>query len=293
MAASNSLASTTVNKDGDLADSPKKSPEIKTRLLVGEGNFSFTRVLLEQHPFKKEEIVATELKKDYQKFYVKPEDSGEDEPGYDTEALEYRQRVKNCLKELKSISNLTLQFGIDATKLNTHYKGRRFHRIYFNFPYRSERERTADMVKDFFISARKVQEEGDQILLTLVCRLGNEEKTAEEHRIYWHGLTYGIVKASEAGGYRLIKKRRFSDSTNNEDPHRYGKMKSDNKYIHECTDSLRSCHFTDDARQYVFEKVERFEYNKADIVYSEEDRDCRYPCFNEDMDTSSDTDDES
>ncbi|CAM2707566.1 unnamed protein product [Rotaria socialis] len=288
MAASKSRASTTENKDGDLADSPNESPEIKTRLLVGEGNFSFTRVLLEKHHFKNEEIVATELKKDYQKFYVKPEDSGEDEHGCDTEAPENHEKVKNCLNELKSISNLTLQFGIDATKLYTHYKDRRFHRIYFNFPCTLDMYQTAKMVEKFFISARKVQRRGHQILLTLVCRLGNEEKTAEEHRIYWHGLIYGIVKASEAGGYRLIKKRRFSDSTNNEDPHRYG-----NKYIHECTDSLHSCHYTDDARQYVFEKVERFEYNEADIVYSEEDRDCRYPCFNEDMDTSSDTDDES
>ncbi|CAF3428103.1 unnamed protein product [Rotaria socialis] len=289
MAASKSRASTTENKDGDLADSPKKSPEIKTRLLVGEGNFSFTRVLLEKHPFKNEKILATELKTDYE-IYVKPEYRGDGEHRYKTRARENHEDVKNCLNELKSISNLTLQFGIDATKLDEHYEGRRFHRIYFNFPCAPDMTETAKMVEKFFISARKVQRRGHQILLTLVCRLDSNNETDEEQRIYWHGRIYGIVKASQAGGYRLIEKRRFSDSTNEKDPHRYGKMKSGNKYIHERTKREESCGYAEDARQYVFEKVKRFEYNEADIVYIN-----RYhnPYFKKDMDNSPNTDDES
>ena len=115
----------------------------KSRLLVGEDDFSFTAALRKKHAFKEETIVATELR------------------GSDELIEKYRMRrieFEDLLRRLEEL-RVQLQFGVNAENLHVHFN-KRFHRIYFNFPYTTKRVEadkasdTAPMLGMFFQSAR-------------------------------------------------------------------------------------------------------------------------------------------
>ncbi|CAF3295923.1 unnamed protein product [Rotaria socialis] len=195
-----------------LPDLTKKSTTRKKRLLVGEAH----------------------------------NDSDNEETSDDDEISEESEEIKTRMENFKKITNLSVEFGIDATKLHLHYKGQLFHRIYFNFPYTTQYE-TADMLRNFFTSAAKVQKFGHLILLTLVYK-PHEDYNPEQKvggRKFWHGYVYGIVDASEAGGYLLIGKREFSCPGKG---HRYP------GYKHSQTNRSTSSRSAENARQYVFER---------------------------------------
>ncbi|CAF3228624.1 unnamed protein product [Rotaria socialis] len=232
---------TTTASDDSPATNNNSSVK-KTRLLVGEGDFSFTDALLEKHAFTREEIIATELR------------SKED-----TIRLYKNDGIQRRLRYLEKKPNVTIQFEIDATQLHVHYKRQQFHRVYFNFPC-TDILGTLKMLRDFFQSAAKVQDVGHRVLLTLVCLPGDEKKTADDHRKYWHGYVYGMVNASQSAGYRLIQKRRFNDSEKKF--RRYG-----NKYVHRLTYGPKSSKHAKDARQYVFEREQRSVKYRENKIY--------------------------
>lgn len=222
----------------DVSSSQTTKRDKKIRLLVGEGDFSFTAALLERHNFSGECIIASELR---------PQD----------ELIKmYGVELEERLVTLQQLG-VELLFNLDATKLHLHEHFKRVHRIYFNFPYtnqpvnRNQPSDTARLLRDFFASAAQVQKQGDRILLTLVY------KKKSSKREWWDGHTYGIVSASRENRYELVSKRRFSDSTKG---NRYA------DYTHQETNRKESSENAKDARQYVFERVTHLSKLKSKTI---------------------------
>ena len=112
-------------KRGRKSNSP--SPIIPFRptdkiLLIGEGNFSFTRALLVDPPAELEHFPATSITA----------------TSYDSEETCYTKysNAKGIVETLRTRGAEVL-FGVDATKLHKcpAFKGRRWDKIVWNFPH--------------------------------------------------------------------------------------------------------------------------------------------------------------
>lgn len=88
----------------------------KNRLILGDGDFSYTKALIEKHTNHNlsENITATELKmrSDIENSFHESSD---------------------CLRYLENCG-VSLEFGVNATKIHEIYHGIRFERIQFNHP---------------------------------------------------------------------------------------------------------------------------------------------------------------
>lgn len=111
-------------KGKDKANPPAVVPFRATDkiLLVGEGNFSFTRALIVDPPAALQ--------------YLPP--SNVTATAYDTEEeclLKYPE-AREILQVLRE-KNVEVLFGVDATKLERHpaLKSRKYNKIVFNFPH--------------------------------------------------------------------------------------------------------------------------------------------------------------
>lgn len=209
--------------------SPSHTTDSKKKicLLVGEDDFSFTAALLERHRFRDEPIIATEIRLREELIDM------------------YGGDMEDRLSDLQELG-VKVIFEIDGTKLHKYFQDEHIHRIYFNFPYtsarvtRNEPSDTARMLKEFFASAVQVQDIGDRILLTLVYKADIRDQE------WWHGHTYGIELAAHASLYELVGKRCFSSSQKR---NRYS------GYTHRETNQNSSSQNSENARQYVFERV--------------------------------------
>ena len=218
-----------------------KPKKYKKRLLLGEADFSYTAALLRKHPTTKNIIVATELS-DFQELDYK-----------------YSSTFQHNLETLKEL-NILIEFGVDARSIHQRY-GSNFNSIHFNFPHDGSnfKDRTLPkIIADFFTSAAKIQEKGDQIHIAL------PHSPKDDKNKFYQGYVYDIYLASLRAGYTLIKKRKFNDK-------RYP------GYKHRITTRGSSAEIADEGREYIFSKEAVTKQEKEFILKNKPPR--SYPVY--------------
>ncbi|EGG19109.1 hypothetical protein DFA_02355 [Cavenderia fasciculata] len=193
-------------------------------LLTAEGNFSYTKSLLDRYSHLKgfgESITATE--------YTKQLDAS----------------IIPVTKQLEE-KGVKIMLGVDGREIGQIFKGERFNIIQCNCPFGGSSERDRDEFKtftlEFFQSASELQKPGDRIHFALDQSKGywKERKTF----IYIERQRENpIVKGSINANYKLIRKRRFGE--------RYPKYRHKKTYSNESF--LKD---TSVIREFVFEKVD-------------------------------------
>lgn len=156
----------------------------KKRLLVGEGDFSYTEAVIKKHekthPKLPAAMTATELLK----------------PAKGTPV-----RVLELMKK-----GVEVLFGVDAQQLHIRFRGKRFKRIHWNCPFggtsNEERVQFKNVIPEFFKSCAQLQLPKDRVHVTLM------QGSADE---YWKTRQQEnpIVKGATEAGYLLIRKRLF------------------------------------------------------------------------------------
>ncbi|HVX00251.1 MAG TPA: Rossmann-like fold-containing protein, partial [Candidatus Babeliaceae bacterium] len=151
----------------------------KSRLILGEGNFTYVEALLKKHKAKHpnlgEAITATE---------------------YDLGCLERnKERIEALRKEGVYIPDVP----VDATQISYQFSQRRFERIHWNCPFlgttTEERSRLRNQVLPrFFQSASEMQEPGDRIHVALAQEKDLSSGRSFPYRYERQG-EYGIVRA--------------------------------------------------------------------------------------------------
>lgn len=186
-----------LNRLKSSVDSPKnllpKTQRYKKRLFIGEGSseeaFSYTEAIINKHkhthPNLGKSIIATEL---------------ESPKTYD--------EIEDRLAYLTS-KGVTIRFGINGTALEKDFQGQKFKRIHWTCPFGGgsdiAKEQFKTVMPAFFRSASSLQDIKDRIHVVLACRgKGKWSKTRQEEN--------PIVLGATAAGYRLIRKRAFSEA---------------------------------------------------------------------------------
>lgn len=179
-----------VKKSCELSGCEKMLREIgssscKTRLIIGESNFTYTESLIHEHFITHSElassIIATAL--------VAPTDV-------------------TTLKRVDSLreKGVAIQFNVEAKEINNIFLGKRIERIHWNcLNEEGTSKEKGDLKKiiiDFFKSGSELQEVGDRIHITLFQDPANWTTSQIES---------GIVKAATLSEYRLIRKRLFQE----------------------------------------------------------------------------------
>lgn len=220
-----SCDSTQTKPDLPREEQPEK--KCKQRLILGDGDFSYTEALINKHinthKLLVRAIVATELT---------------DVPEFEVDVKIMNQRSER-IKSLKE-KGVRVLFRIDGRELheNPQLKGERFKRIHWNCPFRWSTitdEEFIQVIVGVFQSCSKVQLNGDRIHITLLQ--GECDEDWKQCRQYVHN----IVKGSVQNGYKLIRKRRFGRD-------RYP------GYQHRKGDDLEELHLAAVHREFVFEK---------------------------------------
>jgi Domain of unknown function (DUF2431)/Pretoxin HINT domain len=127
----------------------------KKLLLVGEGNFSFSKSIVSQSTASEKALVtATEY------FPLNQLD------GYKnvSEGIDPLQNV-NILQQ----NGVRVLGGIDATKLSSHFPDEKFSTLMFNFPFvdgAGKVNRTKDLLKSFINQADRITESGGYVYIT-------------------------------------------------------------------------------------------------------------------------------
>lgn len=219
----------TTEADGYETDTeikPKKM-RLRRRLEVGAGDFSFMSALIkkqqEHYPDFAKSIIATVYEKNKNELVEKYPDSVETN-------IEYLRNV-----------GATLHINADARRLH-HYKnfqGKRFERIHFNCPHDGSdyKEQTLPpIIRDFFASAKTLQQEGDRIHMALPKPPGTE------YNKFYKAYIYDVYNAARNAGYRLMTKREFGSD-------RFP------GYEHKETKKNQSAAVTENLREYIFEKT--------------------------------------
>ncbi|MBS0648016.1 MAG: DUF2431 domain-containing protein [Verrucomicrobia bacterium] len=211
-----------------LNDNP---PPLRKRLLLGEGNFSYIVSLLKKHrlthPNLGTAITATEI----------------DNKLYDS----YSLTIHNLRKD-----GALVLYGVDASKIDAHFKGKRFERIHWNCPYIVPLEELRKLISKFFQAAHSLQLTGDRIQMALA--INGKGQKPDDYYATRQTAYYNIVSAATTVGYRLIGKRRF-DVTRYPD------------YLHAKTGKEEG--FDCLKREFIFEKVnlrEKLEIPSRDIA---------------------------
>ena len=205
---------------------PEKNKPKKTRLLIGEADFSYAVALIKKHPgvCKQEIITAT--------AYEKLNDNPHDDTSTNLKILSEHQ--------------VEVLHGVDATKLaeDNRFSNKKFDRITFNFPHDKSNyeDRTLpELISSFFKNASQLQNDGGVISMAL------PEPPYEEgvgNRPFYHGYIYEIYDACQGAGYGLEKKRGFIKNGNK----RY------EGYEHRVTGKNQSAGVTQNSREYHFVK---------------------------------------
>ncbi|XP_063974995.1 ferredoxin-fold anticodon-binding domain-containing protein 1 homolog isoform X2 [Diachasmimorpha longicaudata] len=130
-------------------------------LLLGEGNFSFSRSLLKHN--LKIQVTST--------CYESSAISGE---------------AENNIKCLET-QGVSVLLGVDATRLSEHVvlKSQKFDKIIFNFPHccsKMRLDKNRKLLRDFFVSSGSLLEPNGQILVTLCNGQGGTLRDAPRRR---------------------------------------------------------------------------------------------------------------
>lgn len=230
--------------DGYIADvesekiQTAKPIHYKKRLILGDGNFSYSRALSKKQQEKglehfPEALTVTE--------YANQETLTNTYSSTETE-VDFKNFNANLCALLaqgaKAIGD------VDATKIDQAFRDKRFKRIHFNFPYYNDNKsspaqkkaKTRELVGNFFESAAKIQEPGDRIHMALV--------TGFRDPVWYENATYGVGDFCERHGYVYIKKHGFIDGTKKRYP----------GYFHVKTASNTSVETAEKGREFIFEK---------------------------------------
>ncbi|CAM4806289.1 unnamed protein product [Rotaria magnacalcarata] len=209
-----------------------KSRRCKTRLLIGEGDFSFTSSLIDKHevthPNLRKAIIATDLKATHLQKLSKDQDKKK--KVLEKRIVDLKQRGVNVL------------FGVDAKEIHQTFKGRRFKRIQWNCPFgestSTARKEFTDTIPKFFQSCSRLQLPNDRVHVTLM------QKSDE----YWkeRQIENRIVHGSATAGYRLIRKRSFGTP----DKKRYP------NYTHVKTNTTKPYNAGGEENEFIFEKTD-------------------------------------
>jgi len=246
------------------------SGQHKSRLFVGEGNFSFTEAFIQKHDKAAghdedsslaHSITATDLPSCIQcisclvksarqmKLNENTESEGtsseidEDPDGLGTK-WKTTHPCEDHLPIVKRIENLHKQgvdivLGVDATTMSTKFEGRKFDRIHWNCPHDGSNFRNQTlppMIDQFFKESSKMQNPGGCIHISI------PQPSAQEG--FRQGYVYDLSKGARKAGYALVKKRNFEKD-------RYP------GYQHSQTNSFEKASVTDKGvREFVFEKVD-------------------------------------
>jgi hypothetical protein len=197
--------------------------KLTKRLLIGEGDFSYTEALLNQHQQSHPQLGSALVATGY----------GPIMPSALARCQALEQRGVKVLQ------------GIDGCKIDEVFKEKPFKRIQWNCPFggksSSEREAFKAVIPQFFKSCAAMQEKGDRVHVTLV-----QAKDSD----YWkeRQKESSIVLGSTSTKYRLIRKRRF-------DTNRYP------GYTHTKSDGT-PCNLGDEKREFVFENIGSMDVEK-------------------------------
>ncbi|WP_316359556.1 Rossmann-like fold-containing protein [Candidatus Neptunichlamydia sp. REUL1] len=193
------------------------SRKTKKRLLVGEGDFSYTEALIKKHQKTHQTLARTITATDL----FSPPEGGE---------------VQNRLSFLEE-RGVKILVGINGAELHRFFPKKRFQRVQWNcpFPEAKKREGFEKRIPDFFLSCAKLQLPKDRIHVTLMQHDNEYTITRQKEN--------PIVLGSTRAGYRLIRKRVFGES-------RYP------GYNHVKTKSSERYNAEGKEREFVFEKVE-------------------------------------
>lgn len=160
----------------------------RSRLFVGEANFSGVTALLEKHknrhPNLGRSIIATELKP---------------EP------------IQSEREAILEHHHVTVEFGFDGTKIheNPLTRGKIFERIHWNCPHDGSSYKAQTLpaiIKEFFSSAKQVQLDGHRIHITLAQPIEGWDKSS-----FYQGVVYNICDAAQSNAYTLYAKRPFGN----------------------------------------------------------------------------------
>ena len=239
----------------------------KTRLFIGEGNFSYTQAFIQKHDKKAghnaesslaHSIISTELVSkihcsmcdfvsSFQDQYISsPESESASTPLGQTSSCDDCSSIISRIENLKSMG-VTVFLGIDATSLSTYdaFKEKKFARIHWNCPHDGsnfQNQTLPPIILRFFEECSKIQDPKGRIHITLAQPVGKKG--------FYQGYVYNISQAARQTGYTLIKKRKFEIT-------RYP------DYQHTQTKSNSKASVTDQGmREFVFEKVDEETFEK-------------------------------
>ncbi|MBS0648513.1 MAG: DUF2431 domain-containing protein [Verrucomicrobia bacterium] len=196
---------------------PHEKKACKSRLIVGDGNFTYTLSLIHKHADKNlaPAITATEYKK----------------------ISELDPETVKTLTILQK-KGVHLIFGIDATKLHETFLKGQFRRIHWNCPHPGNTNYESGILKrlvaEFFASASKIQNNGDKIHITLAQPKGQED--------FRQIIAYGLLDAAGKAGYVIYDKRKFNQK-------RYP------EYVHTKTVESASCAAAERSVEFIGTKI--------------------------------------
>lgn len=235
----------------------------RKRLFIGEAGFRGVWSLLnkhkDRHPNLGESIIATELETfgrnvdDCPACQQKYEEQDEDtllglsitnlfiESGNVRKGIFCSDRCER-IQSLKD-RGVTVILGYDGTNMHEHplTQGRTFKRIQWNCPHDKSNYRAQTLppiIKKFFESAAKMQQNGHRVHVTLAQPLGGPYNNKS---VFYQAIVYNIRFAAASSGYCLYAKRPFGSE-------RYP------GYIHEQTGSTESAAGAERQREFVFIK---------------------------------------
>ena len=209
-----------------------KNKRCKKRLLIGEGDFSFTEALIEKHkdthPDLSKAIIATDLTATHLKILRTHQGK--------------KQALKERIEELKN-SGVNVLFGIDAEQIHRTFKGTRFKRIQWNCPFGEKngkaRQEFQSTIPGFFKACSQLQIPGDRVHVTLIQKGGSCWTKKRQKDV-------SIVRGSAEARYRLIRKRSFGT----EDKKRYP------GYVHVKTGTIDEYESGGVEQEFIFEKAD-------------------------------------
>ena len=172
--------------------------ERATYLVVGDGDLSFSAQLSSRLEKEKVHLIASVL---------------EDQESHHSVYRNSKQNTEVLLSAQQSI-----RFGVDATKLSSHFPDQVFDRIIFNFPHwrgKSNNRYNRKLLDDFLASAApKLKSEGE--IHVALCR--GQGGTESTNSIEWNGSWNAAAFAADHG--LLLRRLEPFISTYNRSSHR-------------------------------------------------------------------------
>lgn len=169
-------------------------------LLCGEGDFSFARALTVGAGKELDDrvtVTATSF-----------------EPAED---IENQWGGSDNIRELNGTPSVELLHGVDATMLDTTFKGRSWDRICFMFPHIAGKGRISlnrELLAGFFRAAEPVLSPGGVVEVALVAGQGGTAADGDARRDY--GNTWQVATQAAEGGLVLVNTAPFDASAWND-----------------------------------------------------------------------------